>query len=83
MKFYCSHFAIVPLYHISSLGMFIMFFLIEVPILGTKILIGNFLDSYQPQAPRLTPSEPNQQILIKELFCGHHLPGTLSHREKF
>ena len=59
MKFNCSHFAIVPLYHISSLGMFIEFFLIGVPMLGTIILIGNFWDSCQPQAPRLTPGEPN------------------------
>ena len=59
MKFNCSHFAIVPLYHISSLGMFIEFFLIGVPMLETIILIGNFWDSCQPQAPRLTPGEPN------------------------
>lgn len=41
MKFNCAHFVKVSLYHISSLGMFIVFLLIGMLMLGTN-LMGNF-----------------------------------------
>lgn len=51
IKFHHPYFAIIPLYHIHSSGMFIVFFLIGVPMLETKILIGNIEMAASPRLP--------------------------------
>lgn len=82
VKFNCPYFATVPLDHVSSLDMFIVFFLIEVPALGTIILTGNFETVASPRLPDSPRSEPNKYLsrnfsvpITCQVHCGPYAQG--------
>lgn len=66
IKFNCPYFATVPLDHVSSLGMFIVFFLIGVPALGTIIFTGNFETVASPRLPDSPVVNPNSTNTYRE-----------------